>query len=143
MSAKSSPVLNVSLWIAQGLMAAAFLMAGATKTLQPPDALVAAGMGFAAYTPVAVIKFIGISEVLGAIGLILPSALRIQPILTPIAAAALLVVMVLAAGMHAVNGEPGIPVNVVLGAILGFIAWGRAVGAPLSARGAAASGVAA
>src|SRR5258708_6611348 len=78
---KSPKALNVILWIAQVLLAGMFLMAGFTKVATPIDKLVVM-MPFAAALPVALIKFIGVSEILGALGLLLPSLLRIQPQLT-------------------------------------------------------------
>ena len=77
--------------------------------------------------------FIGASEVLGALGLILPSAFRVQLRLTPIAAACLVLVMVLAAATHIMYGELGaLPVNVTLGGLAAFVAWGRFVKAPIA-----------
>ena len=81
------------------------------------------------------IYFIGASELLGAIGLILPAALRIVPKLTGFAGAALALVMVLAAGEHILAGEfSHVPVNVVLGGIAAFVAWGRLAAAPIEPR---------
>jgi hypothetical protein len=81
------------------------------------------------------VRFIGLSEVLGAIGLVLPAATRLFPWLTGVAGAALAVVMVLAAGTHATHGEFGnlVPVA-VLGGLSTFVAWGRLVRAPIPAR---------
>ena len=82
------------------------------------------------------VRFIGVVELLGALGLILPAATRIMPKLTPLAASGLLVVMVLASVTHISRGEyPMIIANVVLGALAAFIAWGRLTRAPLGARG--------
>ena len=71
---------------------------------------------------------------IGAIGLILPSALRVKPVLTPLAAVGLFVVMVLATGLHLVLGEPPVP-TIVLGGLAAFVAWARFKKAPISARG--------
>jgi len=78
---KTSKAMNISLWIAQGLMAAMFLMAGATKTFQPIEAL-AESMPWVNDVSSGLVRFIGISEVLGGIGIILPAILRIKPRLT-------------------------------------------------------------
>lgn len=127
--------MNVLLWVLQGLLALAFGMAGGMKLFTPIDQLVANGMGFAADAPM-LVRFIGLSEFLGAVGLILPSALKIQPKLTPIAAALLAFVMVLAAGTHIMmNDLPGLGAPVVLGLMCAFVAWGRALKAPIAARG--------
>lgn len=135
MSSSPRGPLHVGLWIVQGLLAFAFLGAGAMKLSQPIDALLQGGMTFVTYTPEALVRFIGLSEVLGAVGLLAPSALRIQPRLTGIAAALLALVMVLAAGAHLTHGEaPMIVPNIVLGGLSAFVAWGRLVKAPIPAR---------
>ncbi len=126
MSTTNNKGLNIALWIAQVLLGIAFTMAGAMKASSPIDDLVAKGMTWAAVSP-ALTRFIGISELLGGIGLILPAALRIKPILTAWAAAGLLVVMVLAFGFHIIQGDAvqQIMPSAVLGLIAAFIAWGR------------------
>jgi len=135
MPSSPSRGLNIALWIVQGLLALAFGMAGLMKMTQPPTGLVAGGMAWAGRHPEALIRFIGVAEFLGAVGLILPAVLRIQPKLTGVAAAALTLVMVLAMGEHATNGEaPMAVVPLVLGALTAFVAWGRLVGAPIAPR---------
>jgi len=130
-----SKVLHYSLWVVQALLGAAFLMAGFMKATTPLDQL-GANMAWVTYTPGALVRFIGISEIAGGLGLILPAATRIKPILTPIAAGALVVVMVLAFITHLVLGEPeGLPVNVVLGGLAAFVAWGRFTKARIAPRG--------
>jgi len=130
-----SKVLHYSLWVVQALLGAAFLMAGFMKATTPLDQL-GANMAWVTYTPGALVRFIGISEIAGGLGLILPAATRIKPILTPIAAGALVVVMVLAFITHLVLGEPeGLPVNVVLGGFAAFVAWGRFKKARIAPRG--------
>lgn len=122
---KSSKVLNVILWIAQLLLAAMFLMAGFMKLATPVDKL-AAAMPFVAAVPEGLVKFIGVSEVAGALGLLLPSLLRIKPQLTVLAARALMLVMILAIAFHVSRGEfSAIGTNVVLISIAFFISWGR------------------
>jgi uncharacterized membrane protein YphA (DoxX/SURF4 family) len=130
-----SGALHVALWIAQVLLGVAFIMAGALKATQPIDALLAKGMGFVAYRPEALVRFIGVSELLGGIGLVAPAATRILPRLTGVAAAALAVVMVLAVGEHATHDglAAGAPAA-VLGLLCAFVAWGRLVRAPIPAR---------
>ena len=126
--------LHIGLWAVQGLLALAFLGAGVTKVSQPIAEL-AQQMAWAGYTPAALVRFIGAVEVLGALGLILPAATRVLPILTPLAAAGLTTVMVLAAGTHLTHGEaPMIVPNVMLGALSALVAWGRFQKAPISAR---------
>ncbi len=127
--------MNIALWILQGLLAAAFAMAGLNKLFSSPDALIEAGMAWVAAVPPWVPKLAGAAEVLGAIGLILPAALRIKPILTPLAAVGLVTVMVLAGALHASLGEYGmLPVNAVLGGLAAFVAWGRLKARPIALR---------
>ncbi len=120
----TSKTLHISLWVAQGLLAAAFGMAGFMKITAPIDQLVANGMSFVNHYDASTVRLIGISEVLGALGLVLPVALRIKPILTPIAAIALGIVMILATNYHISHGEPFIPTVFLLGLLI-FVAWGR------------------
>ena len=90
---------------------------------------------FVAYRPETLVRFIGVSELLGGIGLVLPAVTRIQPRLMGVAAAALAVVMVLAVGEHAMHDglAAGAPAA-VLGLLSAFVAWGRLVRAPIAPR---------
>lgn len=134
-SVQTSKGWNIGLWVAQILLAAMFLMAGATKLMSGSAELVAMGMGWAENAPFLLIKFIGLAEVAGALGLILPSATRIMPYLTKLAAAGLAVIMVLAAGVHIFRGEfEVVPVNLVLFALAAFVIWGRTNKAPIAPR---------
>ena len=122
----SSKALNISLWVAQGILAAMVLMAGAMKSTQPVEQL-ATSLPWVTQVPVALVRFIGISEFLGAVGLLLPSILRIQPKLTVWAAIGIATIMLFALIFHASKGEfSAIGMNVVLGLIAVFVAWGRA-----------------
>lgn len=126
--------LHIGLWVSQVLLALAFGMAGVMKTGTPVDEL-AKMLPWVASTPEALVRFIGASELLGAIGLILPAATRIKPGLTALAGAGLVTVMVLASAFHLSRGEAGaLPVNVVLGGLAAFVAWGRWKGAPINPR---------
>jgi len=126
---------NIGLWVAQALLAAMFLMAGATKLMSGSVELVAMGMGWAENAPLLLIKFIGLAEVAGGLGLILPAATRIMPHLTKLAATGLCVIMVLAAGVHIVRGEfEVVPVNVILFALAALVIWGRTNKAPIEPR---------
>lgn len=136
-STTSTPTkgLHIGLWVAQGLLAAAFLMAGGMKVSAPIDQL-QAQMPWVTGAMGSAVRFIGVVELLGALGLILPAATRILPKLTPLAASGLLTVMVLASGTHISRGEyPMIVANLVLGGLAAFIAWGRFKKAPIAARG--------
>lgn len=117
---------NIGLWVAQAALAAMFLMAGLMKLTTAPADLVAMGMLWAENAPVALIRFIGLAEVAGAIGVILPAATRIMPDLTKFAALGLATIMVLAFGLHAYRGEfEVLPMNVVLFALAVLVIWGR------------------
>jgi len=126
--------MNKALWAAQVLVGFAFLMGGGMKMVTPHEAL-AADMSWVTHVPAAAVKLIGLLEVLGAFGLILPSALRIKPWLTPLAAAGLLLTMLSAAAVHIAIGEAHmIAPPFVLGALAAFIAWGRYKRHPISAK---------
>lgn len=134
-AARPSKALNVSLWVVQVLLALAFGMAGLTKATSPMADL-AAPMPWTVEFGAAMTRFIGVSELLGAVGLLLPALLRVMPSLTALAGASLTLVMVLAAGLHAMRGEyPGLAICVVFGALTAFVAWGRFRKAPIAPRG--------
>ncbi|WP_339923758.1 DoxX family protein [uncultured Cyclobacterium sp.] len=131
---KNNKAIHISLWIAQALLAVMFIMAGFMKTTQPIEVL-AESLPWVTSTSEGLVRFIGISELLGGIGLILPALLRIKPFLTVWAALGLAVVMVLASIFHASRGEfSGIGLNLILMAIALFIAWGRTKKAPILAK---------
>ncbi len=129
----SNKTLHRGLWVAQLLGAAAFFMAGSFKAFSPGAELAAAGMA----EPLAILRLAGISELLGAAGLVLPAGLRIAPRLTPLAASGLTLVMVLAALTHLVSGDfGGMVPSLVLGGLSAFIAWGRLVKVPIAPKAA-------
>ena len=123
---------HIGLWVAQILLAGGFGMAGFMK-LATPYADLAQKMAWARHTPEALVKFIGVTELAGTLGLILPAATRIRPFLTPLAASCLVVLMVLAIGLHVSIGEVPAP-NFVLGGIAALVAWGRWRKAPIPSR---------
>jgi putative oxidoreductase len=126
---------TIGLWAAQVLLALFYLYAGYNKLTQPIDALATMGMGFVLVVPELLTRFIGVAEVLGAAGLILPAATRILPRLTPLAALGLSTIQVLAILLHASRGEfMVLPMNLVLLALSLFVLWGRERKAPISAR---------
>lgn len=125
---------HYALWAVQGLLGLAFVMAGQMKLFTAIPEL-AKMLPWASTVPEALVRFIGASELLGGLGLILPAATRIKPMLTPLAAAGLVLVMILAGGFHVTRGEFGaLPINFVLGGLAAFIAWGRVKLAPISPR---------
>jgi len=131
---KSSKTLNIVLWIAQVILAIMFFMAGTTHATQPIEKL-ATQLPWAAQVP-ALVRFIGISELLGATGVILPALLRIKPNLTPLAALGLALLMLCASVFHLFRGEvSNVPVTIILGLIALFVAWGRFRKRPIRGRG--------
>lgn len=130
---KSSKGIHISLWIAQGLLAAAFGMAGFMKLFSPVADLAKNGMSFVNHYEVGTVRIIGVVELLAAVGLILPSALRIFPRLTPLAAAGLTLVMALATQYHIKQNESAIA-SIVLGLLCLFVAWGRFSKSPITAK---------
>lgn len=118
--------MNVVLWIIAGLLAAAFLGAGVMKLSKSKEQLVSSGMGWAESYPAGAVKAIGAVELLAALGLVLPALLDIAPVLVPLAAAGLAMIMVGAAVVHARRGEyQAIIANVVLLILAAVVAWGR------------------
>ena len=128
---KSSKVLNIVLWVVQVLLALMFGMSGFMKATQPIEQL-SAMLPWAAQVSPLLVRFIGISELLGAIGLLLPSLLRIKPVLTPLAAAGLVLVMLFATVFHLSRGESSaIGMNIIIMLMAAFVAWGRTKKAPI------------
>ena len=113
---------NRTLWIIQGLLALLFLFAGVVKLVIPAAELVKQAPMLSA----AFLRFVGVCEVLGAIGLILPSLLRIQPGLTPLAAAGLVIIMIGAVVITLMTGGIATAlIPFVVGLLLVFVAFGR------------------
>lgn len=121
--------MNIVLWILQGLLAVMFLMAGMMKIGQSKDGLKEKGGGRMDWVDdlsAGNIKLIGILEVLGALGLILPQLTGIQPWLTPLAAVGLALTMAGATLLHIRRSEPVVP-TIVLLLFAAFVAYGRFV----------------
>ncbi len=117
--------MNVVLWVLQVVVALSFLMAGTMKLTQPLERL-AQNMGWVKDFPPAVVRGIGLLEVLGAVGLVLPAATGILPWLTPLAATGLVLTMIGAALTHARRHEyPMIAANSVLLALALVVAVAR------------------
>ena len=103
--------MNLALWIVQGLLSAAFLMSGGMKLFAYEKyQKKAKGPGISR----GLATFIGVSELAGALGLILPLATHTAPLLTPLAALGLAIVMILAIGFHVKRKEPATPAAVLL-----------------------------
>ncbi len=117
--------MNIALWIVQGVLAALFLMSGLMKSTQPKEKLAVKMPWVNAFSGIQV-KLIGITQLLAALGLVLPMLLQIAPVLTPLAAAGLVLTMLSAAVLHYQRGKKeAIPVNLVLGGLALFVAVGR------------------
>jgi hypothetical protein len=117
--------MNIALWIAAGLLAVAMLAAGFSKLATPKEKLLAR-MAWVEDVSPGMIKFIGLMEVLGAVGLILPALTGIAPILVPLAATGIAIIMIGAIIVHVRRGETKeIAPSVVLLALALFVAWGR------------------
>ena len=99
--------MNYALWIAQGLLALIFLSAGGMKLLVSDDVLTSMVPPNSVALPGWFLRFIGVTEILGAIGVILPRLLRIRPGLTPLAAAGLVVIVIGATVMTLLGGQIG------------------------------------
>jgi uncharacterized membrane protein len=120
---------NVLLWVIQALLMLLFLFAGVTKFVLPAELLTQGGMslGF--------VRFIGVCEILGAIGLIVPSVTRIRPGLTPLAAAGLVIIMIGATVVTLRMPQPaGAVVPAFVGLLAAFVAYGRWRLVPLRGR---------
>jgi uncharacterized membrane protein YphA (DoxX/SURF4 family) len=122
--------MNIALWIVQVLLAGMFLMAGVMKAFQYERAK--ASLPWVKDVPRGLVTFIGISELLGGLGLLLPALTGILPWLTSLAGAGLALIMILAIGFHASRREvPAIGFNLVLLALAAFVAYGRFLIVPL------------
>ncbi|HXV78383.1 MAG TPA: DoxX family protein [Candidatus Binatia bacterium] len=122
--------MNVALWIVQVLLALLFFFTGGMKLLMPVEE-----MTQQIPMPGWFLRFIGVCEVLGAFGLILPWLLRIRPGLTPLAAAGLVIVMIGAVAVTLASGEVASAlIPLVVGILAAFVACGRWRLSPLSAK---------
>ncbi len=118
--------MDVVLWIIAVTLAAAFGAAGVMKLAQPKQKLAASGMAWVNDFSQGAIRAISSLEVLAAIGLVLPPLLDLAPVLTPLAALGLVLLMVGAAITHLRrNEQPMVIVNAVLGILAAVVAWGR------------------
>jgi hypothetical protein len=119
--------LPCALWIVQGLLALTFLFAGGTKLVLPIEE-----MTKDLALPGLFLRLLGVAEVLGAIGLILPGLLHIRPDLTPLAAAGLVLIMIGATAVTLTTMDPALAlIPLVVGLLAAFVAYGRWRLAPL------------
>ena len=123
--------MNIALWIVQAALAAAFLGAGIMKLTKSKDELGEAMAWVNDFTG-GQIKTIGALEVVAAIGLIVPGVTGIAPVLVPLAAVGIIVIMIGAIAAHVRRSETNqIVKNIVFIAMAAFIAWGRFIDYPL------------
>ena len=111
------------LWIVQGLLALIFMYAGGIKLILPIEVMT---QQMPLPLPGWFLRFIGVAEVLGALGLILPGLLRIRPGLTPLAAAGLVIIMIGATVLTLAGGDVALAlIPLVVGLLSAFVAYGR------------------
>ena len=118
--------MNILLWILQILLALTFLFAGGTKLVIPADVLMKMGSPNQVVLPGLFLKFIGVCEVVGALGLILPGVFHRKQYLTPLAAAGLAIIMI-GAVIVTIMGD-GIAMAIsplIVGLLCLFVAYGR------------------
>jgi uncharacterized membrane protein YphA (DoxX/SURF4 family) len=122
-------IMNIALWIIQALLAALFLFAGGTKLVLPIEE-----MTKQMPMPGWFLRFIGVAEVFGALGLVLPWLLQIRPGLTPLAAAGLMIIMIGATVITILTGDTAMAMfPLLVGILCVFVVYGRSGRAPLSA----------
>src|SRR5829696_7434438 len=126
-------IMTYVLWIVQGLLALLFLFTGGIKLVLPLEVLTEGSP-----LPGWFVRFLGVAEVLGAIGLILPGLLRIWPVLTPLAASGLVIIVTGATVLTLVDvvpvGAAMALIPLVVGLLSAFVAYGRWRLAPLGRR---------
>ena len=114
--------MKIAVWVVSGLLTLYFLFVGASKAFMPWETLEAGSMG----VPVILLKIAGFAEIIGAIGLIVPAATRILPILTPIAAVGLVGTMISACAINIGLGIVPMAIATAVAALLtAFVAWAR------------------
>jgi hypothetical protein len=126
--------MNKLLWVVQVLVGLLFVFAGGSKLVMSAEQLTQAQAGQAMTFSIGFLRFIGVCELLGGLGLILPGLLRIATGLTPLAAAGLIVIMIGATAVTLMNGMLGPAViPAIVGALCAFVAYARWAVAPLRA----------
>jgi uncharacterized membrane protein YphA (DoxX/SURF4 family) len=118
--------MNIVLWVVQVVLSVVFVAAGANHAFNAEKAKTQPGMQWMGAVPKGLLTFIGVVEILGGIGLIVPAATGILPWLTPLAAAGLALAMLLAVGFHLTRREYSNGVGtLVLGVVAILLAVGR------------------
>jgi uncharacterized membrane protein YphA (DoxX/SURF4 family) len=120
--------MNVALWIVQVLLAALFLFAGGSKFIMSVEEMTKQMPSLPGWF----LHFIGVAEILGALGLVLPGLLHVKPGLTPLAAAGLVIIMIGAVALTLMMGDVTTALfSLVVGILAGFVAYGRWKLAPM------------
>jgi uncharacterized membrane protein YphA (DoxX/SURF4 family) len=115
--------MNIALWIIQALLAALFIFAGGTKLIMPIEEMT---KQMPIPLPGWFLRFIGVAELLGGLGLIFPWLFRIQLRLTPLAAAGLVIIMIGATVLTLMTGEIAMALMpLAVGILCAFVAYGR------------------
>ena len=118
--------MNILLWIIQIVLALLFLFAGGTKLFLSSETLTSMGSPNQVVLPIWFIRFIGVAEVLGALGLILPGLLRRQQHLTSLAALGLMIIMIGAVVVTVIGDGPKMAITpLVVGLLCGLVAYAR------------------
>lgn len=125
--------LNAALWTAQWALALVFVGGGVWKLLTPA-AEIAAVFPWVGESPLALLYVTSGLDILGGLGVLLPSLTRVAPRLTVLAALGCVALQVGAIAFHLLRGEADVAFNVVLVLLSAFVAWGRLAGAPVAAR---------
>ncbi len=128
---KKPKALNITLWIVQIILALLFIMTGVVKFTSSIEEQ-RSQMEWPKHVSEGLIHFVGIIEIVGALGLLLPSILKIKPQLTPWAAIGLALIMIFATILNVSVGETKAIVPLLsISAIALFVAWGRFKKAPI------------
>lgn len=118
--------MNTTLWITQAFLAVVFLYSGWAKSTRSAAQLVVMGQTGVEHLPTPLIRFIGISEVVGVVGLLVPWYTQVMPVLTPIAAFCLGLIMIPASVIHYRRHEyPAVGLNILIFLLCGFVVYGR------------------
>jgi uncharacterized membrane protein YphA (DoxX/SURF4 family) len=123
---EGSHFMNILLWIIQILLALLFLFAGGTKLVLPAEVLRAMGSPNQVVLPDLFLKFIGVCEALGGLGMVLPGVFRKRQDFTPLAAAGLVIIMIGAVIVTAMGDGVAMAISpLVVGLLCAFVAYGR------------------
>jgi uncharacterized membrane protein len=114
--------MNNLLWLLQILLGILFIFAGVVKFIMPAEKL---AEGTPSWMPLAFIYFIGVCEILGGVGLILPWLTNTKPVLTPVAAAGLVIIMIGATVVTVPLGVDKAVFPAIIGLLLALVAYGR------------------